>query len=49
MGTDTLGLVKALFPSVGEFQGQEAGVGGLVSSGRGDVIGGLYRGNEGRR
>jgi hypothetical protein len=46
MGTDTLGLVKALFPSVGEFQGQEAGVGGLVNSGMGEGIGGFWRGNQ---
>jgi hypothetical protein len=31
MGGDTLGPVKALCPSVGECQGQEAGMGGLVS------------------
>jgi hypothetical protein len=31
MGGDALGPVKALCPSVGEYQGQEAGVGGLVS------------------
>jgi hypothetical protein len=37
MGGEALGPVKVLFPIVGEFQGQEAGVGGLVSraSGRG--------------
>jgi hypothetical protein len=33
-----LGLVKVLCPSVGECQGQEAGVGGLVSRGRGKGI-----------
>jgi hypothetical protein len=31
MGGEALGPVKVLCPSVGEFQGQEAGVGGLVS------------------
>ena len=35
MGGEALGPVKALCPSVGECQGQEAGVGGLVSRGRG--------------
>ena len=35
MGGEALGSVKALCPSVGEYQGQEAGVGGLVSKGRG--------------
>jgi hypothetical protein len=32
---EALGPVKALCPSVRECQGQEAGVGGLVSRGRG--------------
>jgi hypothetical protein len=32
--------LKVLFPSVGEFQGQEAGVGGLGSRGRRERIGG---------
>ena len=32
MGGEVLGPVKALCPSIGECQGQEAGVGGLVSS-----------------
>jgi hypothetical protein len=35
MGGEALDLVKALCSSVGEYQGQEAGVGGLVSRGRG--------------
>jgi hypothetical protein len=35
MGGEALGPVKALCPSVGECQGQEAGVGGLVSGGGG--------------
>jgi hypothetical protein len=34
MGGEALGPEKALCPSVGECQGQEAGVGGLVSRGR---------------
>jgi hypothetical protein len=36
MGGEALGPVKALCLSIGEWQGQEAGVGGLVSRGRGD-------------
>jgi hypothetical protein len=37
--------MKALCPSVGEFQSQEAGVGGLVSRGRGEGVrkGGFLR------
>jgi hypothetical protein len=38
MGGEALGSVKALCPSVGECQGQEAGVGGLVSRGRGEGV-----------
>jgi hypothetical protein len=37
MGGGALGPVKVLFPSVGECQGHESGVGGLVSKGGGDV------------
>ena len=48
MGGGTLGPVKALCPSIGECQGQEVGVGGLVSRGRGEEIGGFWRGNQGR-
>jgi hypothetical protein len=40
--------VKAQCPSVGEFQDREAGVGRLVSRGRGDGIGGFWRGNQER-
>jgi hypothetical protein len=43
-----LGLVKALCPSVGECQDRDAGVGELVSRGRGDVMGGFQRGNQER-
>jgi hypothetical protein len=39
--SETLGPVKALCPDVGECQGQEAGVGGLVSRGKGEGRGGL--------
>jgi hypothetical protein len=35
MGGEVVGPVKALCPSVEECQGQESGVGGLVSMGRG--------------
>jgi hypothetical protein len=34
MGGEALGPVKVLCPSIGEFLGQEAGVGGLGSRGR---------------
>jgi hypothetical protein len=34
MGGEALGPVKVLCPSIGECQGWEAGVGGLVSNGR---------------
>jgi hypothetical protein len=36
MGEEALGPLKALCTSIGECQGQEAGVGGLVSKGRGE-------------
>jgi hypothetical protein len=35
---EALGPVKALCPSVWECQGQEAGVGGLVSRERGEMM-----------
>jgi hypothetical protein len=31
MGGETLGLMKIIWPSIGECQGQEVGVGGLGS------------------
>jgi hypothetical protein len=37
MGGEALGPVKALCPSVGSCQSQEARVGGLMSRGRGRV------------
>jgi hypothetical protein len=40
-----LGPVKVLFPSIGERQGQEVRVGGLVSRGKGEEIGDFWRGN----
>jgi hypothetical protein len=39
MRGEALGPVKALWPSVGECQGQEAGVGRLVSRRRGEEMG----------
>ena len=48
MGGEALGPVKVLCSSVGDFQGQEAGVGGLVSRGEGEGIGGFQRGNQER-
>jgi hypothetical protein len=35
MGGEALGSVKVLCPSIGQCQGQEAEVGGLVSRGKG--------------
>ena len=37
--------LKVLFPSKGKYLGQEAGVGGLGSRGRGERIGDFQRGN----
>ena len=48
MGGEALGSVKALCPSVGEYQGQEVGVGRLVSRGRGKRIDGFQRRNKER-
>ena len=45
VGGKALGPVKVLFPSIGECQGQEAGVGGLVSRGRRERIGDFRRVN----
>jgi hypothetical protein len=44
MGREALGPVKALYPIVEECQGQEAGMGGLVSRGRGKGIRSFQRG-----
>ena len=48
MGGEALGPGKVLLPSVGECQGQEDGVGGLVNRGRGKGEGDrdLWRGNQ---
>jgi hypothetical protein len=43
MGGEALGPVMVLCPSIVECQGQEAGVGGLVSRERREGIGGLWR------
>jgi hypothetical protein len=48
MGREALGPVKALCPSGGECQGQEAGVGGLVSRGRVEGTGGFQKGSQER-
>jgi hypothetical protein len=48
MGGEALGPVKALCPSVGECLGQEAGVGGLVSRGRGRGWGGVSEAKPGK-
>ena len=48
MGGEALGPMKAQCPSVGECQGQEAGVGGLVSRERWEGIGGFRRGKQER-
>ena len=48
MRGEALGPVKAHCPRVGEYQVREAGVGGLVSMGRGEGIEGFQRGNEER-
>jgi hypothetical protein len=40
-GREVLGPVKVVCPSVWKCQGQEVGVGGLVSKGRREGIGGV--------
>ena len=44
MGGEAIGLVKVLCPSIGECQGQEAGVGRLGSRGMGKGLGVFQRG-----
>jgi hypothetical protein len=44
MGREALGPMKVLCPSMGECQGQEAGVGVLVSRGSEEEIGDFLRG-----
>jgi hypothetical protein len=48
MGGEILGPVKAQCPRVGECQGQEARVGGLVSMGSEDGIGFFSEGKQGK-
>jgi hypothetical protein len=48
MGGEVLGLVKILCPSIGECQGQEAGMGGLGSRGREGEDRGILEGNQER-
>jgi hypothetical protein len=48
MGREALGRVKAICSSIGDCQGQEAGVGELLSRGRGEAIGAFQRGNKER-
>jgi hypothetical protein len=48
MGGEAFGAVKILCPSVGECQGQEEGVGVLVSMGSDEGKGGFRRGNQER-
>jgi hypothetical protein len=45
MGGEVFGPVKALCPSRGKCQGEEVGVGGLVSRGEEEGIGDFWRGN----
>jgi hypothetical protein len=46
MGREDLGLTKIICPSIGECQGQEAGVGGWVrEQGEREGIGDFWRGN----
>jgi hypothetical protein len=46
MGGEIPAPVKVLCPSLGEFQDRDAGVGRLVSRGRGNGIWVFWRGNE---
>jgi hypothetical protein len=48
MGGEALGSVKVLCPNIGEFQEQEAGVGGLGSRERGEGIGDFSEGKLGK-
>ena len=48
MGGEALGRVKALCPSIGEFEDQEARVGRLVIRESGERIGCFQRGNQER-
>jgi hypothetical protein len=46
MGAEALGPVKILCPSIGEFQGQEEGVGRMRSREKSEGIGDFQRGNS---
>jgi hypothetical protein len=48
MGGEVLGPVKVLCPSIGEYQGQEVGVGGLGSRGKEERIGDFLEGKLGK-
>jgi hypothetical protein len=48
MVVEALSPEKALCPSAGECQGQEEGVGGLVSRGKGKGIGSFLEGKPGK-
>ena len=48
MGGEALGPVRVLCLNIGEYQGQEVGVGVLVSRGMEDRIGGFQMGNQER-
>jgi hypothetical protein len=48
MGEEALGSVKVICPIIGECQGQEVGVGVLVSRGRREGTSGFWRGNQER-
>jgi hypothetical protein len=39
MGGEALGPVKVIWSSIGDWHGQELGVGGLLSMGKGEWIG----------
>ena len=45
MGREAVGPVMVLCPSMGEYLGQEAGVGGLVNRGSREGIGDFQNGN----
>jgi hypothetical protein len=49
MGGEALGPVKALYPSIGECQGQETGVGGVWSRGCGGGDRRFSEGNIGKQ
>jgi hypothetical protein len=46
MAGEALGPVMVLCPIIGDCQGQQEGVGGVVSRGRKEGVGGFWRGNQ---